>query len=60
MMRRRFIFIAVPVILLFFALVNSSSFAVEGVLETQGSDLMTEKPEDYPVATIAGGWFLVC
>ena len=33
------------------------SFAVDGVLDTQGSDLMDEKPENAAIATLAGGCF---
>lgn len=36
---------------------NTPSLAVEGVLETQGNDLMNEKPDNYPIATLAGGCF---
>ncbi len=57
MRNARIAIVLAPIIILLFVLINSSSFAVEGVLETQGSDLMTEKPENYPVATVAGGCF---
>ena len=40
-----------------FIALNSPSLAVEGVLDRQGADLMTEKPEGYPVALLAGGCF---
>jgi len=40
-----------------FIAINSPSFAVEGVLDAQGSDLMNEAPKNYPVATLAGGCF---
>ena len=33
------------------------SYAVEGTLESRGPDLHAEKPEGYPVATLAGGCF---
>ena len=33
------------------------TYAVEGTLESQGDDLMTEKPEAYPTAMLAGGCF---
>ncbi len=35
----------------------STSHAVDGVLDSQGDDLMNKKPENYPVATLAGGCF---
>ncbi len=44
-------------IVLGFAVFMPKTFAVEGVLETQGQDLVTEKPESYPIATLAGGCF---
>ncbi len=40
-----------------FAALNTPSLAVEGVLDAQGSDLMTDKPDNYPLATLAGGCF---
>lgn len=41
-----------------FLLINRTSHAVEGVLETQGQDLKQEKPaKSYPLATLAGGCF---
>ncbi len=40
-----------------FSTLNKPSLAVEGVLDTQGRDLMIEKPDNYPTATIAGGCF---
>lgn len=36
---------------------DTQSFAVEGTLDAQGGDLMNKKPENYPVATFAGGCF---
>ena len=48
------IFTSALVIVLF----SSSGRAVNnGVLDTLGADLMTEKPTDYPIATFAGGCF---
>ena len=49
--------IFVGLIGLTFAALNTPSLAVEGVLDAQGSDLMTEKPDNYPLATLAGGCF---
>lgn len=40
-----------------FYIVNHPSFAVEGTLESQGPDLKSERPNGYPIATIAGGCF---
>ncbi len=41
----------------FLTLITSRSFAVSGVLDDQGSDLMRDQPNDYPIATLAGGCF---
>lgn len=49
--------IFVGLIGLSFAALNTPSLAVEGVLDAQGSDLMTDKPDNYPLATLAGGCF---
>lgn len=40
-----------------FIAIIAPSFAIEGVLKDKGEDIMTEKPENYPVATLAGGCF---
>ncbi len=40
-----------------FVTLNQPSRAIEGVLEAQGRDLMSNKPDNYPVATLAGGCF---
>lgn len=38
-------------------LATPKTFAVDGVLQSQGEDLMSEKPETYPIAMLAGGCF---
>ncbi len=40
-----------------FIAIIAPSFAIEGVLKDKGEDIMTEKPENYPIATLAGGCF---
>lgn len=41
----------------FIYLINHPSFAIEGTLESRGPDLKDERPDGYPVATLAGGCF---
>lgn len=53
----RVILILLGVLALGLAFINPPSFAVEGVLDTQGSDLVLDKPENYPSAIFAGGCF---
>lgn len=51
------IIICIGAIALVFFSVNPPSYAIEGTLETKSNSLMQEKPESYPVATVAGGCF---
>tara|TARA_R110001592_G_scaffold27763_25_gene102933 strand:+ start:14491 stop:14799 length:309 start_codon:yes stop_codon:yes gene_type:complete len=44
------------VTLAFFSL-NGSTYAVESTLEAKSHDIMPNKPEEYPVAIVAGGCF---
>lgn len=44
------------VTLAFFSL-SPVTHAIEGTLEVKSNDLMPEKPEGYPIATVAGGCF---
>lgn len=44
------------VTLAFFSL-NGSTYAVESTLEAKSHDIMSNKPEGYPVAIVAGGCF---
>lgn len=41
----------------FYMLAHYPSMAVEGTLESRGPDLSTDRPDGFPVATIAGGCF---
>lgn len=40
-----------------FLLIAPKTLAVNGVLDDMGDDIMSEKPNGYPVATLAGGCF---
>ncbi len=52
-----FTLVGVAILSILFFMSSPKTFAVEGVLDTLGDDLMNEKPSDYPVATLAGGCF---
>lgn len=56
---RSFIFILGFVTLCAMSLfaLNRNAAALDGARDRLGADLMTEKPQDYPVATLAGGCF---